>query len=115
MLKCPYCKTEAVWCENKVVYGRNYGKSYMIWLCPKCGAYTGCHQNTKQPLGTMANKELRELRVKCHELFDKIWKSGETTRKNAYKLLEEKTGIKHIAWANEKECELIIKLLTPKQ
>ena len=80
---CPYCETEAEWVENKEVYGKNYGDSVMLWLCRKCGARTGCHQNTSTPLGTMANEELRELRKQCHALFDPLWKSGKMSRKKA--------------------------------
>jgi hypothetical protein len=112
-IKCPYCGKEAKWCENKVVYGKNYGKSYMCYYCADCDAYVGCHNNTTEPLGTMANKELRELRVKCHELFDRFWQDKKMTRKEAYKLLEEKTGIKHIAWTTKEECEKIVSFLTP--
>jgi len=114
-MKCPYCNKEAIWCENKEVYGKNYGKSYMIWLCKSCDAYVGCHKNTKDPLGSMANKRLRELRIKCHNLFDPLWSSIPIlTRKQAYKFLEEVTGIKHIARATEKECKIIIKKLSNK-
>ena len=61
-MKCNHCNKEAEWIENKIVYGRNYGKSYMIWFCHNCDAYVGCHNNTERSLGIMANKELRELR-----------------------------------------------------
>ena len=84
----------------------------MIYLCRDCNAYVGCHQNTNNPLGTMANKELRELRTECHKLFDPLWKGGKMNRKEAYNFLKQKTGIKHIAWANEKECKKIIKVLS---
>ena len=48
---CPYCNKEAKWCENKVIYGKNYGKSYMCYYCKDCDAYVGCHNNTKFPNG----------------------------------------------------------------
>ncbi len=109
-MKCPYCDKEAKWCENKAIYGKNYGKSYMCWYCEDCDAYVGCHNNTKTPLGTMANKELRELRERCHKIFDPLWKNGTMKRKEAYRFLEEKTGIKHIAETTKEDCEKIIKL-----
>lgn len=83
-MKCPYDNSEAVWCENKAVYGRKYGKPYMIWLCPTCGAYVGYHQNTKEPLGTMANKELRDWHIKAHAAIDPQWKHGKKSRKDVY-------------------------------
>ena len=99
-MTCPYCGKKAQWCENKIIYGRNYGKSYMCYYCADCDAYVGCHQNTQIPLGTMANKELRGLRIKAHNLIDPLWKSGKMKRGDVYKALV-KMGIKHISWANE--------------
>lgn len=110
-IQCPYCGKEAIWCENKEIYGKNYGDSVMCYYCKECDAYVGCHKNTSTPLGTMANKELRELRKQCHLLFDPLWKSGKMSRKKAYKYLEEKTGLKHIAWCNEEECKKILTII----
>lgn len=83
-MNCPYCNKIALWCENKEKYGRNYGKSYMCYWCKPCDAYVGCHNNTKKPLGTMANKELRQWRMKVHEHIDPVWKSGTVTRNQVY-------------------------------
>ncbi len=87
---CPYCKKEAPWVENKEKYGKNYGKSYMCYYCKECDAYVGCHNNTRNPLGTMANKELREWRMKCHALIDPLWKYGKMTRSQMYRMLRKK-------------------------
>jgi len=94
-MKCPYCGKEAVWCENKAIYGRNYGKSYMCYLCKSCDAYVGCHQNTKKPLGTMANNELRKWRKQAHALIDPLWKKQKWNRKTVYSRLNKFFG-KHI-------------------
>lgn len=71
---CPYCKKQAEWVENKRIYGKNYGKSYMMYYCKSCDAYVGCHNNTCEPLGVMANKELRGWRKKAHNALDPLWK-----------------------------------------
>ena len=106
---CPYCKTEANWVENKEIYGRNYGKSYMCWLCPKCEAYVGCHNNTREPLGTLANKELREWRIKAHEVIDVYWKELDYTRKQVYDILREYYGCDiHVAEADIDMCKDLI-------
>jgi len=108
-MKCPYCKKKARWCENKEIYGRNYGKSYMTWLCKDCSAYVGCHNNTKKPLGSMANKELRQWRMAAHEVFDPLWKSKKRTRKQAYKILNRFMGkIAHIGESDVNQCKKII-------
>src|SRR3990167_2435618 len=119
---CPYCNREAKWVENKRIYRRNMGTSYMIYLCEDCDAYVGCHKNTTEPLGTLANKELRELRKKAHRLFDPIWQKKKMfkgmpvkgRRQKAYEYLEEKTGVKHIAQSNEEDCIKIVELLKDK-
>jgi len=106
---CPYCNQPAEWVENKEVYGKNYGKSYMMWLCRNCDAYVGCHQNTKKPLGTIANKELREWRKKAHLAFDPFWKKWGLKRQEAYQMLITKFGKEvHIGESNIDECKKII-------
>lgn len=109
-MNCPYCKKEAEYIDSKDYYsnGVSYG---MMYICRPCDAYVGTHKNSGKPLGTIANKELRELRKKCHKLFDPLWKKSQLTRKGAYKFLEIKTGIKHIAQASKEDCEKIIKTL----
>ena len=108
-MNCPYCGKPALWCENKEIYGRNYGKSYMCWFCKDCDAYVGCHNNTREPLGTMANKELRGWRVKAHAAIDPLWKSGEISRKRVYKALAEIFGEEvHIGGSDVARCKEII-------
>ena len=109
-MTCPYCKKEAKWCENKEIYGRNFGKSFMCHYCKDCDAYVGCHNNTRRPLGTMANKELREWRVKAHAVIDPLWKEGGIPRKEVYALLKEKLGRAiHIGESDIETCKEIIK------
>lgn len=86
---CPYCKEEASWVDNSAIYGRNYGKSYKCYYCKPCDAYVGCHQNTRRPLGTMANRELREWRKKTHAMIDPIWKVGMISRYRLYEKLSQ--------------------------
>ena len=69
-MNCPYCNNPAEWVSNAEVYGRPYGKSWMMYLCRPCDARVGCHQNSQTPLGTMANKELRGWRIKAHDAID---------------------------------------------
>lgn len=114
--QCPICNEPGQWVENSVVYGKRYGKSYMCYWCPKDRTYVGCHNNTAEPLGTMADQELRELRKSAHALFDPLWKSGKLTRRKAYKYLTEGLGEKkqvHIAWSDKEKCQRIIDFLQP--
>jgi hypothetical protein len=110
---CPKCNKEAPWVENKEKYGKNYGKSYMCYFCKPCGTYVGCHNNTRKPLGKMADKPTMEARKKAHAVFDPLWKSGGMTRKQAYKHLAKLMGEKevHIGESEEAKCNEIIKVL----
>lgn len=85
---CPFCDQPARWCENKEIYGRNYGKSYMVWLCKPCDAYVGCHCNTKRPLGTIANAETRKWRKKVHAELDPIWRNHHNPKGRRARLYE---------------------------
>lgn len=114
-MNCPYCKKPAKWVENKIVYGRNYGKSYMIWWCP-CGAYVGCHQNTQKPKGTMANAELRAWRIKAHAVIDPLWKNGEMKCWEVYRMLNDIFGKEiHIGESDIKMCQEIIDYFNPQK
>lgn len=115
-MNCNYCSNQAEWVENKEIYGRNYGKSIMVWLCRKCNAYVGCHNNTRKPLGTMANKELREWRIKVHALFDPLWKTGKMRREKAYGILRSYFGYEvHIGESDIEMCKKIVKFLESPQ
>lgn len=108
-MKCPFCGNDAVWCENKAIYGRNFGKSFMCWLCKPCDAYVGCHQNTKQPLGIMANKETRAWRIKVHAVIDPLWKSGKMKRKEVYAILNKMAGkYFHVGESSIEDCKSIL-------
>ena len=108
---CPYCGKEAVWTENKAVYGKNYGKSYMMYLCKPCDAYVGCHENTRKPLGVMANREMREWRKKAHAVIDPIWKSGRMPRGKVYGILSKKLGKEvHVGESDVETCKKLIEL-----
>lgn len=110
-MKCPYCKNEAQWVDNSVVYGRRYGKSYMCYYCKPCDAYVGCHNNTTRPLGTMANKELRDWRMKVHAHIDPVWKYGKKSRGAVYAILKENFGRQiHVGESDIETCKQILSI-----
>lgn len=114
--KCPYCGSDTTLCDSSRVY---FGKSYgMIYLCnnyPKCDAYVGVHRGTTRPLGRLANKELRELKMKVHSLFDKLWMNRGMKRSEAYALLAGLMGLKkrkcHIALFDNDMCKKAYEVL----
>ncbi len=107
---CPYCGEPAIWCENKEIYGKNYGKSWMCYLCKPCDAYVGCHNNTEKPLGIMANKELRAWRRQAHAAFDPLWKGNKNrSRGRTYELLAKELGKQiHIGESDIQTCQKVI-------
>ncbi len=60
------------------------------------------------PLGRLANAELRLEKRKAHAAFDPLWKSGQMTRRDAYAWLSEATGIDadrcHIGMMDVSDC-----------
>ena len=108
-MKCPYCQKEAKWIPNEQVYGLRFGKSYMCWYCFEDDAYVGCHENSKRPLGTMANKELRKWRMEAHKVIDPLWKSKKFSRAKVYKTLKDVFGYEvHVGESDIETCKEII-------
>lgn len=114
-MKCNYCNNEAEWVDNKEIYGKSYGKSHKMWLCRSCDAYVGCHQNSKRPFGTLANRELRSKRIIAKTLFKNKYISKYGIRNSYIKLsndlkIEEKDC--HFGMFDLETCEKVIKILT---
>lgn len=107
---CQYCGKQAEYVDSAEVYATSYG---MIYICKPCNAYVGVHKDTDKPKGTLANKELRELRKTCHALFDPLWKSGKVKRKDAYLRMSQFIDIPeneaHIGMFDNEKC---LKLIT---
>lgn len=96
---CNICGGKVIYTSNTAVYGRRYG-SGMCYLCTKCGAYVGTHEpRPKEALGILSNKEMRSMKMTCHNLFDALWKgkpskgSGRSPRRKAYRWLSDQLGI----------------------
>lgn len=115
MMICPYCGSTVSLRDATAVYNRpGYGK---LWLCdnyPICDAYVGTHNQDDSPIGTLANRQLRQWRRNAHALFDPIWKSGKMSRNEAYQWLCEQLGLPreetHIGMFDEARCKEVVKL-----
>jgi hypothetical protein len=84
-----------------------------------CKAYVGTHKHRPlQALGILANDEMRVLRRKCHDIFDKTWSNAEE-RKARYAELADKMGISvdvcHFGYFNKKLLEKALKILEEQQ
>jgi hypothetical protein len=108
---CNHCGRPARWVDNIEIYGRRFGKSYMMWWCEPCDAYVGCHHNTKKPKGRfLAKKDLRTARKTAHAIIDPLWQSGQYKRGQIYKMLADHFGREiHIGDTETvEECHAII-------
>lgn len=111
-MNCPYCHKPAKYGPNEEFYGKRYGKSYMCYYCLDCRAYVGTHQNSKKPLGTMANDELRKWRIKAHRIIDPLWKSGKYSRRKVYLKLSDAFGRQvHMGESTVEDCKDIIRMV----
>jgi hypothetical protein len=110
---CPYCGGKAKWVSGRTIYPNRpelFAATY--YHCAPCKAYVGCHKGTPRPLGTLADAELRRLRLEAHMAFDPIWKDSNVTRTAAYKWLSNQLGITpdecHIGKFDLRMCERAI-------
>jgi len=83
-----------------------------VWVCRGCGASVGCGKGNSQPLGTLADANLRHLRAQAHAVFDRIWQSGCGTRDNSYRWLAARLGKHpddtHLALFEAEDCVQVI-------
>jgi hypothetical protein len=109
---CPYCSGESILSDNRIIYGRKYGHG-LAYVCehyPDCDSYCGTHKDGT-PLGTLANKELRDARKGAHIAFDRLWKEGHYKRRTAYMFLAVRMGLTfdetHIAMMTVNQCRQV--------
>jgi len=110
---CPYCKSRTRITTETEIYGREYKKRAVI-CCknfPLCDSYVGTHDDGTT-LGRLANKELRMWKKRAHDEFDKLWKTGNYDRDEAYENLSDEIGIDleytHIGFFNVETCKKVI-------
>lgn len=112
MVLCPYCEKEAEQVTGDIIYPHRHDlKHLLFYRCEPCKAYVGCHKNSGKPLGTLANRELRDARSKAHMFFDKLWRFSwsRMSRSAAYRWLANAMKIPkeecHIGMFDLKQCK----------
>ena len=94
-IKCPYC-----------------GRLYVCSNYPECNSYVGVHSGTMSPKGSLANGDLRNKRIRTHQIFDKIWKSNIMSRRNAYCWMRDRFGLSseqaHIGCFSDYMCDALM-------
>lgn len=117
---CNLCGGEVILVPNSFIYnGQSYGSGF-CYLCTECGAYVGTHR--KRPydaMGILANKEMRQMKKKCHDIFDLKWKDKKRkhySRDIAYQRLAKKMGISnedcHFGYFDMEQLEKAYSILT---
>jgi len=113
-LRCPHCGAVAIIRPASEIYDdpRRKDELYVCKNYPACKSYVGMHAGTRIPLGTLANGDLRNLRIKAHRRFDRIWQSGIMSRNAAYRWMADSFGLTaddaHIGKFGEYRCQQLI-------
>lgn len=121
---CPYCKQAAVLVTGMQLYPHMPSIApKLFWRCAPCDAHVGCHQRNRrfgytgmEPLGRLANAELRQWKQRAHEVFDPMWKHGDMTRVQAYQWLAQRLQLSeaecHIGEFDVDGCRAVVELMT---
>lgn len=117
-IKCPYCGSRALPRPASVVYGsKAIDPAAPYYVCvryPACDAYVAAHRDTRLPMGTLADKALRQKRAEAHKALNRLWLSGLMTKKQAYRWLQAKLALPepeaHIGKFSLFRCEQVIRL-----
>lgn len=111
---CPYCFSMSIYLPTKRIY-----------RCEPCDAQVGVHKHNNQPLGSLANAELRAARKKAHSYFDPLWRykmkreslTTSQARRNAYVWLATQMGVEfndcHIGEFNIEQCAHVVRICKP--
>lgn len=98
MIYCTGCEAEvdARLTSGKEMYPHRLELATLpFWIHDVCGAFVGCHHKSKSklmPLGFLATKEVKQWRMRIHNVLDPLWKHGLIKRKHAYARLSKALG-----------------------
>ena len=115
-IKCPYCGSQAFLRPASVVH-EHAAPGEEVYLCarfPACDAYVSAHRDSHLPMGTLADKALRQKRRQAHIALNRLWEQGLMTRKEAYRWLQVQLSLPeseaHIGRFSAYRCEQVIDL-----
>ena len=117
-ITCPYCHAPAQLRPASSIYGiHTRDRTAKLYVCsryPACDAYVQTHKATGLPMGTLADKSLRQKRMQAHRTFNQLWEKGFMRKQDAYAWLCVRLGIPeadaHIANFSEYRCDQVILL-----
>lgn len=112
--RCPYCGSSVTYRSADGIYKDN-SSCTMLYVCsryPKCDVYVRVHKGTNIPVGTMADRKLRQLRNEAHKHFSKLIHDDYMTKHEAYRWLAGLLGVPqkeaHIGYLSEYYCNIVI-------
>ena len=115
LVRCPYCGSVAVLRPASEIYN-DPGRTDSLYVCghyPHCKSYVSVYPGTKTPMGPLANGDLRNLRIRAHRKFDRIWQLGIMSRQDAYRWMADYFCLPlreaHIGMFSEYRCKELIK------
>ena len=117
-IQCPYCNSPAILRPASWVHGNSkQSKGKHLYVCrnwPSCDSYVAAHEFNLQPMGILANGNLRHKRILAHKALAKYQKITKMDRWATYLWLEGKLGYDaqstHIGLFSEKTCDEVIAL-----
>lgn len=115
-IHCPYCRAPAVRRHGRDLFGdMAVDPDAVYYVCarfPICDAYVKAHKKSSLPMGVLADPALRRKRIQAHYAFDRLWKEGPLTKKQAYRWLQSALGLPedqaHIACFSRYQCDRVI-------
>lgn len=117
-IHCPYCGSLATLRPASVIHGlSDISAGTYLYVCrrwPACDAYVTADRRTKQPLGTLANGDLRHKRILAHHALHSVQAQLGMNRDQSYRWLQTQMGLPgdqvHIAKCGDYRCEQIIRI-----
>jgi hypothetical protein len=111
---CDYCQGPTELVGGVVIYPHLPELSdRQFYYCQPCQAWVGCHQGSTSPMGRLANKELRQAKMRAHDAFDTAWR-GRISRRKAYRWLAEQMPVDrrkaHIGMFDVEQCARVVEL-----
>lgn len=91
--KCPCCEGSVRLVNNREIYGKSYGTWPYAYLCGGCGAAIGVHPQSIYPVGTLADKKLRETRQCTHDALEQMRRAFQLDVRQAHERLARLMGI----------------------
>lgn len=94
------------------------GQYYACNRWPSCRGAHGAHHDGS-PKGFPGNAKTRAARIRAHDAFDRLWKTGGMSRHEAYAWMRQVMGMTrkqaHIAKMTADQCEALITLLAARE